>query len=398
MANLTFPSNPTNGQKFTVNGKVFEYNSTTQRWSASRIQLLGDLTTEFTVDAPSLGVSLNTVALDTTGANVFVTYTVDQDVKASITTAGIANSDLATISLSQSNNTITITAGTLAFSNGQINLVVTNGRTSNTAVINVSASYGGWTGSISGLTYDNTSFFIGNEETSSNNIDISKTGEFFYVTGRKDTDGLRLYQMSTPFDITSATFLGTTQAVSLASGLCFSSDGTQLYVIADIILYWYTLSTPWDTRTATYNSALNVRDIGNSRQSFHNTVLINPNGTRMYISARGSNEMNQLDLSTPYDIQTATYNGVFYLTRTAGFNTFGARFDGNGEKLFVTEDGIVREHSLSVPYDISSASYTGIQVSMQGSGFTGIAFNDDGTKMYNNSSSPDNVYQYTTGI
>lgn len=135
MANLTFPSNPTNGQKYVFNGKVFEYNSATQRWSATRAQLLGSLPDDVTIDAPTLGVSLSTVALDTVGANVYITYTVDQDVDASLSVTGIEDT---TATLHKSNNTIVVTAGATDFSGGQINLVVTNGRTSDTETIDVS--------------------------------------------------------------------------------------------------------------------------------------------------------------------------------------------------------------------------------------------------------------------
>jgi hypothetical protein len=138
MANLTFPSNPSNGQKFTSNGKVFEYNSTTQRWSVTRAQLLGSLPDDVTIDAPTLGVSLSTVALDAVGANVHVTYTVDQDVDASLSVTGIEDT---TATLYKSNNTIVVTAGATEFSGGQINLVVSNGRNTDTEVINVSVAF-----------------------------------------------------------------------------------------------------------------------------------------------------------------------------------------------------------------------------------------------------------------
>ena len=138
MANLTFPSNPTNGQKVTVNDKVFVYNSTTSRWTATRLQILGNLTDNFTIDAPTLGVSLSTVALDTVGQTAYITYTVDQDVKVRLTTSGLENT---TATLHQTNTTIVVTAGATEFSGGQISLVVSNGRSTDTEVIDVSAVY-----------------------------------------------------------------------------------------------------------------------------------------------------------------------------------------------------------------------------------------------------------------
>lgn len=244
MANLTFPTNPTNGQKFTSNGKVFEYNSTTQRWSASRVQLLGDLSTDFTIEAPSVGVSLANVALDTTGANVYITYTVDQDVKASITTSGIANSDLATITLSQSNNTITITAGTVAFSNGQINLVVTNGRTSDTATINVSAAYESfegisdptsWTlqGSYTDLSYDEPCSMI-------------KVGNYIYSVTKQS---LITMDVSDPNNPTRSSIRSDTQIGHIGSGYGTTAGilnfGTYLLgFTSDSNGFVYDISTP----------------------------------------------------------------------------------------------------------------------------------------------------------
>jgi hypothetical protein len=118
------------------------YNSTTGRWTATRLQVLGNLTDDFTIPPPELSLSNNTVAFDTTGQTVYITYTVDQDVKATISNNGIANSSYANVTLHQTNNTIQITAGTQEFSSANVVLTVTNTRTSNTASIDLSAAYG----------------------------------------------------------------------------------------------------------------------------------------------------------------------------------------------------------------------------------------------------------------
>jgi len=141
MANLTLPSNPTNGQKVTVGDKVFVYSNTYSRWTATKLNVFGNLTGDFTIAPPELSLSNNTVAFDTTGETVYITYTVDQDVKATIANNGIANSSYANVTLHQTNNTIQITAGTESFSGANVVLTVTNTRTSNTASIDLSAAY-----------------------------------------------------------------------------------------------------------------------------------------------------------------------------------------------------------------------------------------------------------------
>jgi len=69
---------------------------------------------------------------------VYVHYTVSDDVSVSIANNGLANTDYAVATLSRSNNTITITSGTLEFSGANVVVTATNNRTSNTASINLS--------------------------------------------------------------------------------------------------------------------------------------------------------------------------------------------------------------------------------------------------------------------
>jgi len=141
MANLTFPSNPVNGQKVTLGDKVFVYSNTNSRWTATKLNVFGNLTGDFTIAPPELSLSNNTVAFDTTGETVYITYTVDQDIKATIANNGLADSTYANVTLHQTNNTIEIVAGTVAFSGANVVLTVTNTRTSNTASISLSGSY-----------------------------------------------------------------------------------------------------------------------------------------------------------------------------------------------------------------------------------------------------------------
>ena len=145
MANITLPSNPVNGQTVVIGTRLFQYDSTSQRWKSRVFQVLGDTSVTVTNEAPTITASLSEIALDTSGANVSFTYTVS-DVDSSVlrvthSVSGIANSDLATVTHHRANNTVTITAGTEEFSGGQITLTVTDGRNNATDTVDVSASY-----------------------------------------------------------------------------------------------------------------------------------------------------------------------------------------------------------------------------------------------------------------
>jgi len=141
MANLTFPSNPVNGQTYEFNGKLFRYDSTLQRWSATRAQLLGSLPDDVTIETPDLTLDNTAISFSSSATTVYVHYTVSDDVSVSIANNGLADSSYATATLSKSNNTITITSGTADFSSANVVVTVTNNRTSNSAFISLSAAY-----------------------------------------------------------------------------------------------------------------------------------------------------------------------------------------------------------------------------------------------------------------
>ncbi len=62
-------------------------------------------------------------------------------------------------------------------------------------------------------------------------------------------------------------------------GLFFKTDGTKMYVIGESSdsVYQYTLSTPWNLATASYDSdSLSVSD------SSPGSTFFNPDGTKMF--------------------------------------------------------------------------------------------------------------------
>jgi hypothetical protein len=141
MANLTFPTNPTNGQKYTFNGKVFEYSSSTGRWSATRAQLLGSLPDDVTIDPVTITLSSVNVDFTESSTTQIVNYTVDRDASISISNSQIANTGMASATLYTTNNTISITSGTILFANGIVSVTAFDGRNNVDSTITLTAVY-----------------------------------------------------------------------------------------------------------------------------------------------------------------------------------------------------------------------------------------------------------------
>ena len=112
----------------------------------------------------------------------------------------------------------------------------------------------------------------------------------------------------------------------------------------------------------------------------------------MYVcSSNGS--IRTYNLGTAFDISDGTWAQSYTHSQTA----HSMSFNNDGTKLFLLTPTTVREYSLSTAFDItsSSASYTR-QATLSGEDSTmrGLAFNNDGTKMFAVGQQYDKVYEY----
>jgi len=94
---------------------------------------------------------------------------------------------------------------------------------------------------------------------------------------------------------------------------------------------------------------------------------------------------------TAFDLSNATLQNSI---NTQGSNVTGLAFNNNGSKMFeCDENGNIYESNLSAPFDISTASFS-TTISSQDSRTEGIAFNNDGSKLYEVGSGSQKIYQY----
>tara|TARA_R110000822_G_scaffold63885_4_gene156932 strand:- start:106 stop:4341 length:4236 start_codon:yes stop_codon:yes gene_type:complete len=131
---------------------------------------------------------------------------------------------------------------------------------------------------------------------------------------------------------------------------------------------------------------------GTSPQS----LRFNNDGSKMFIVAYGGQDVNEYTLSTNFNVSTATFVDAFSVGGQED-QPYGLAFSSDGTKMYVcgvTGDDI-NEYTLSTGFDISTSSYTrNFSVSSQENQPTGIAFNNDGTKMYVTGMSSDAINQY----
>ena len=254
---------------------------------------------------------------------------------------------------------------------------------------------------LSSAVYDSVSFSVASQEDSPLGLTFNSTGTKMFIVGSTGDD-VNEYALSTAFDISTASFttnFSVSSQETIPTELAFNGDGTKMFILGydnSGQVSQYSLSTGFDVSTASYDS---VNFSVSSQTTQPLGMTFNNDGTKMYVSG-SSDIIYQYSLSTGFDMSTASYDSVSFSVTTEETNPNGIVFNTDGTKLFVvgsTGDD-VGQYTLSTAFDISTASFDSISFSVasQDTSPQGIAFNNNGSKMYIIGTGSDAVYQYTT--
>ncbi len=127
-------------------------------------------------------------------------------------------------------------------------------------------------------------------------------------------------------------------------------------------------------------------------------VTFNNDGTKMFVSGNAGNDVGEYSLTTPFDVSTATFVDSFGVA-TQDSNPSGVAFNNDGTKMFVVgfSGKDVNEYILSTGFDLTSTVtfVDSFDVSGQESSPRDVIFNNDGTKMFVVGKDDDAVNEYT---
>jgi hypothetical protein len=185
--------------------------------------------------------------------------------------------------------------------------------------------------------------------------------------------------------------------IANSTKIAFNNDGTKMFVVGNSIdsVYEYDLPTGFDVSTVSYSSeGLSVTNQDLDPQG----VSFSSDGTKMFMVGNSSDSVYEYDLTTGFDLSTASYSNRSFNIGTEDFIPRGIRFNGDGTKMFMvgSNSASIYEYNLYIGFDLSTASYSGTSfgVIKQTLNPTGIAFSSDGTKMFMVENSNSNVYEY----
>lgn len=184
---------------------------------------------------------------------------------------------------------------------------------------------------------DGTLFAVSAQESQPRGLALSADLSKMYIVGQSN-DTVFQYSLSTPGDITTASYDSVSFSIAAQDtspeAVLFSSDGTKMYVVgsATDAIYQYSLSNPFDLSGASYGgTSFSVADQDVSPKG----LAFSPDGLKMYLVGDIGDAVFQYSLSTAGDITTASYDNVSFSVADQDTSPTGIAFNTDGSKMYV---------------------------------------------------------------
>lgn len=240
----------------------------------------------------------------------------------------------------------------------------------------------GW--DVTTAVYNTDSFSVSSQDATPQGLTFKPDGTKMYICGNA-SDSVHEYNLSSAWDITTASYVQSFSVSAQDSNptdVAFKTDGTKMYVCGatNDDISEYNLSSAWNISTASYLQGFDV----SAQESIVLGLYFRNDGTKFYITGNGSDSVNEYDLSSAWNVTTASHVQT-YSVSSQDDNPGDVYFKPNGGVMYVvgeTSDRVF-QYELSSAWNISTSVIDGsADVSSQTTDPRDVAFNDDGTLMF----------------
>jgi len=252
--------------------------------------------------------------------------------------------------------------------------------------------------------YNHSPLDVSSQDTQLQSIAFNSDGRKLFIVGASD-DKVIEYAIGIAYCSDNLQFIRSFSVTSqevLPTSVAFNADGTKMFTLGYTTgdkVYEYTLSTGFDVSTASYASDdFSVATQDNKPQE----IAFNDDGTKMFMVGDQRDKVWEYTLSTGFDVSTASVVDGFSIASEEDY-VGGMAFNDDGTKMFIagrTADAVF-EYTLSTGFDVSTASVVdSFSIADDEDRATGIAFNPAGTKMFivGAAGNEVNVYNLSTGF
>ena len=241
------------------------------------------------------------------------------------------------------------------------------------------------------------SFNVTSQDTAPTGMAFSNDGAKMFVVGNVG-DSIHEYTLSTPFDISAVTFARSFNVSSqdrFPTGMAFSNDGAKMFVVGGLgaDINEYALATPFNVTPARFVDSFDVREQDTSPEG----MAFSNDGAKMFVAGWNGDGISEYTLATPFNVTTAAHVSSFNVSSQDTL-PHGMAFSNDGAKMFVAgiAGSSIYEYTLATPFNVTTArSVHSFNVTAQDIYPVGMAFSNDGAKMFVVGNSGGAINEYT---
>lgn len=244
-------------------------------------------------------------------------------------------------------------------------------------------------------------FSVAGQELNPKTVFFRPDGTKMYIGG--NTNRLHEYTLTTPWNLSTASFTVSTVDLNEYAGITpesvyFKPDGTELYILSNIgdSVTTFIVQNPWDISSITIKRPTNIASLARQFADVQD-VFIHPDGTRVFALGQVPDAVAQYDFGDPWSISTIRYVSEFVVESQETTPT-GLFFKPDGLSMYVvgTSNDAVQQYNLSTAWNVNTATHIrSFSVQIQDTTPNGVFFSPDGLSMYMIGNSTDRIYQYT---
>jgi hypothetical protein len=251
--------------------------------------------------------------------------------------------------------------------------------------------------------YNGNSFSTTSEDSVITEICIDNTNGF-YLLATGGTPNVYKYTFTTAYKVDTLTYLElldvSAEEVDVTS-LFVKADGTKIYVVGtnSQSVHQYDLSTAWNLSTASY---VGSKDIS-AQDTLPHGLFFKSDGTKMYVLGQQNTRIYEYNLGTAWTVSTATYSQQLNISARTPKPT-SMKMSSDGITLYVLDSvhDAINKFTLSSAWNITSATHTDegdistITTAITVTSPTGFDISSSANKVFVSCLDNDKIFEYDT--
>jgi len=166
----------------------------------------------------------------------------------------------------------------------------------------------------------------------------------FWLVNRTEVHQFDLEIVSDVMSAERSSILDVSEYVSRAHGIYIDNSGNHMFLDdrGKQKVHQFFLESPFDVDSATYTASLDISD----RHQRVRGIDFRPDGRKMFLLDSGTAEVQEFNISIPWDLRTAERHDVLDLTPILNSDPRGMAWTAAGTRLYINRYGVIYQMEL----------------------------------------------------